>query len=63
MTVVSDPADALALAQELSVLLPKEAIEPVDSAYFLVAKKVGGFHLLLDLRGIDRFLEVLPFHM
>jgi len=30
MTVVSDPAKALALAQELSVLLAKGAIEPVD---------------------------------
>ncbi|KAI9532707.1 hypothetical protein NQZ68_029273 [Dissostichus eleginoides] len=53
MTVVSDPAKALALAQELSVLLAKGAIEPVDpllqaggfySAYFLVTKKVGGFY-------------------
>ncbi|KAI9519054.1 hypothetical protein NQZ68_032107 [Dissostichus eleginoides] len=30
MTVVSDPAEALALAKELSVLLAKDAIEPVD---------------------------------
>ncbi|XP_033996783.1 uncharacterized protein LOC117491055 [Trematomus bernacchii] len=70
--VVSDPAKALALAQELSVLLAKGAIEPVDpllqsggfySAYFLVSKKVGGFRPVLDLRGINRFLRVLPFHM
>ena len=33
MTVVSDPAKALALAQELSVLLAKGAIEPVDQVY------------------------------
>ena len=72
MTVVSDPAKALALAQELSVLLAKGAIEPVDpllqpggfySAYFLVTKKVGGFRPVLDLRGLNRFLKVLPFHM
>ncbi|KAK5883593.1 hypothetical protein CesoFtcFv8_019901 [Champsocephalus esox] len=72
MTVVSDPAKALALAQELSVLLAKGAIEPVDpllhpggfcSAYFLVSKKVSGFRPVLDLRGINRFLKVLPFHM
>ncbi|KAK5895026.1 hypothetical protein CesoFtcFv8_011655 [Champsocephalus esox] len=72
MTVVKDPAKALALAQELSVLLAKGAIEPVDplrqgggfySAYFLVSKKVGGFRPVLDLRGINRFLRVLPFHM
>ncbi|KAK5923215.1 hypothetical protein CgunFtcFv8_000207 [Champsocephalus gunnari] len=30
MAVVSNPAEALALAQELSVLLSKDAIEPVD---------------------------------
>ena len=30
MTVVNDPTKALALAQELSVLLAKGAIEPVD---------------------------------
>ncbi|XP_033987890.1 uncharacterized protein LOC117483621 [Trematomus bernacchii] len=58
--------------RELSVLLAKGAIEPVDpllqsggfySAYFLVSKKVGGFRPVLDLRGINRFLRVLPFHM
>ena len=30
MTIVSDPAKALALSQELSTLLTKGAIEPVD---------------------------------
>ena len=30
MTVVSDPTEALALAQELSVLLAKDAIKPVE---------------------------------
>ncbi|KAK5926333.1 hypothetical protein CgunFtcFv8_021916 [Champsocephalus gunnari] len=33
------------------------------SAYFLVSKKVGGFRPILDLRGINRFLKVLPFYM
>jgi len=31
--------------------------------YFLVSKKVGGFRLILDLRGVNRFLKVLPFYM
>ncbi|KAI9541839.1 hypothetical protein NQZ68_026300 [Dissostichus eleginoides] len=39
MTVVSDPAKALALAQELSVLLAKGAIEPVDPLL-----QSGGFY-------------------
>ncbi|XP_030219303.1 uncharacterized protein LOC115548682 [Gadus morhua] len=72
MTVVNDPAEALALDQELSTLLAKGAIEPVDpllhprgfySRYFLVKKKDGRFRPILDLRGLIRFLKVLPFHM
>ena len=72
MTIVSDPAKALALSQELSALLAKGAIEPVDpllhprgfySRYFLMAKKDGGFHPILDLRGLNRFLKVIPFRM
>ena len=72
MTVVNDPAEALALDQELSTLLAKGAIEPVDpllhprgfySRYFLVKKKDGRFRPILDLRGLNRFLKVLPFHM
>ena len=47
-----DPAEALALDQELSTLLAKGAIEPVDpllhprefySRYFLIKKKDGRF--------------------
>ena len=72
MTVVNDPAEALALDQELSTLLAKGAIEPVDpllhprafySRYFLVKKKDGRFRPILDLRGLNRFLKILPFHM
>lgn len=72
MTVINDPAKALALDQELSALLTKGAIEEVDpllqprgyySHYFLVPKKTGGFRPILDLRGLNRFLKVLPFHM
>ena len=33
------------------------------SAYFLVDKKDGGFRPILDLRGLNMFLKVLPFHM
>ncbi|XP_059932108.1 uncharacterized protein LOC132475134 [Gadus macrocephalus] len=72
MTVVNDPAKALALDQELSTLLAKGAIEPVDallhprgfySRFFLIKKKDGSFRPILDLRGLNRFLKVLPFHM
>ena len=72
MTVIRDPAKASALAQELSALLAKGGIEPVDPqlqaggfylAYFLVDKKDSGFQPILDLRGLNTFLKVLPFHM
>ncbi|XP_028302770.1 LOW QUALITY PROTEIN: uncharacterized protein LOC114463422 [Gouania willdenowi] len=72
MTSISDPAKVLALDQELSALLAKGAIEPVDpgsdhrgfySTYFLVKKKTGGFRPILDLRGLNKFLKVIPFHM
>ena len=72
MTIIGDPAKALALDQELSTLLAKGAIEAVDplshprgfySTYFLVAKKTGGFRPVLDLRGLNRYLKVMPFHM
>ena len=63
---------ALALNREISVLLVKGAIEPVDplaqpggfySTYFLVKKKDGGFRPVLDLRGLNKFLKILSFHM
>ena len=72
MTIIQDPAKAHALNQELSALLDKGAIEPVDpllppggfySTYFLVRKKDGGLRPVLDLRGLNRFLKVLRFHM
>jgi hypothetical protein len=72
MTIIHDPAKAQALTQELSALLDKGAIEPVDpllqpggfySTYFLLAKKDGGLRPILDLRGLNRFLKILRFHM
>ena len=66
------PAKALAMDQELSILLAKGAIEPVDplsrprgyySTYFLATKKTGGFRPILDLRGLNKFMKVIPFHM
>lgn len=72
VTVISDPVKAQALDQELSALLAKGAIEAVDplqqprgyySTYFLVPKKTGGFRPILDLRGLNQYLKVLPFHM
>ena len=72
MTTIGDPAKAIILGQELSALLAKGAIEPVDpllqargfySKYFLVPKKTGGFRPVLDLRGLNRFLKIMPFHM
>ncbi|XP_057713573.1 uncharacterized protein LOC130929952 [Corythoichthys intestinalis] len=65
-------SSSLALSRELSSLLAMGAIEPVDpracprgfySTYFLVPKKTGGFRPVLDLRGLNRYLKVLPFRM
>ena len=72
MSVVRDPAKSLALSRELASLLDKDAIDPVEwhtrlngfySVYFLIPKKDGGFRPILDLRGLNRFLKVLPFRM
>ncbi|KAK9523797.1 hypothetical protein VZT92_017689 [Zoarces viviparus] len=72
MTSITDPAKSLALNQELAALLVKGAIERVDplsqpggfySTYFLVKKRGGGLRPILDLRGLNKFLKVLPFHM
>ena len=72
MTIIDDPAKALALDRELSALLAKGAIEEVSpllqpggfySRYFLVPKKTGGFRPILDLRGLNAYLKVLPFRM
>ena len=71
MTIIRDQAKAHALKQELSALLDKGAIEPVEppspggvySAYFLVEKIDGRLRPILDLRGLNRFLKVLRFHM
>ena len=72
MSVVRDPTKSLALGRGLASLLDKGAIEPVEghtqlngfySVYFFIPKKDGGFRLILDMRGLNRFLKVLPFHM
>ncbi|KAK7898748.1 hypothetical protein WMY93_019601 [Mugilogobius chulae] len=72
MTIIDNPTKALALDQELSALLAKGAIEEVDpllqprgyySRYFLVPKKTGGYRPILDLRGLNRYMKVLRFHM
>lgn len=60
------------LELEVATLLAKGAIKPIDplthprgfySAYFLVWKKTDGYCLVLNLRGLNRFLKVFPLHM
>ena len=72
MTLVKDPVQAQILAEEVSTLLQKGAITKVSSTnqqagfyskYFLVPKKDGGFRPVLDLRGLNRYMKVLPFKM
>lgn len=72
MIIITDLVKSLALDQELSALLAKGAIKPVDplsqprglySTYFLVKKTGSGLCSVLDLRGLNKFLKVLPFHM
>ncbi len=64
--------DAPVLCAEITVLLAKDAIEPVPPAdmrsgfyspYFIVPKKSGGLRLILDLRVLNRALHKLPFKM
>ncbi|KAK7905160.1 hypothetical protein WMY93_017767 [Mugilogobius chulae] len=71
-TVIHDSAKAQALCKEISTLLEKGAIVPVDprldpggfySRYFLVPKKTGDLRPVLDLRGLNVFLKVLQFRM
>ncbi|XP_037627453.1 uncharacterized protein LOC119489291 [Sebastes umbrosus] len=72
LTTVRDPTKSQALRQEISTLLGKGAIEELGqetqqggfySVYFLIPKREGGFRPILDLRGLNTFLKVLPFHM
>ncbi|KAJ8364380.1 hypothetical protein SKAU_G00132110 [Synaphobranchus kaupii] len=72
ITLVTDPLKARALCQEIVSLLEKGAItrvkpsEQLDgfySTYFLVRKKEGGFRPVLELKQLNVFLKVLPFHM
>ncbi len=65
-------AEAPILRAEISVLLAKDAIEPVPPAdmrsgfyspYFIVPKKSGGLRPILDLRVLNRALHRLPFKM
>lgn len=69
MAIITDPVKSLALNQELSALLAKNAIKLVDplsqlwglySTYFLVKKKCSRLHPVLDLTGL-KFLKVLSF--
>ncbi len=66
------PADAPVLRAEITVLLAKDAIEPVPPAdmrsglfspYFIVPKKGGGLRPILDLQVLNRALHKLPFKM
>ncbi len=65
-------ADAPVLCAEITVLLAKDAIEPVPPAdmrtgfynpYFIAPKKSGGLRPILDLRVLNRALHKLPFRM
>ena len=66
------PIQSLALRQQVLTLLEKRAIEPVDplsqdsgfySTYFIIPKKGGGLHPILDLRPLNKHLRVLKFCM
>lgn len=72
MTIIRDPVKAQTLENEIGTLLAKGAIVPVDplldpggfySRYFLVPKKTGDLRPVLDLRGLNVFLKVIPFKM
>lgn len=72
MTSIKDPEKTLVLDRELSALLAKGAIEAVDplshlrgfySTYFNMKKKSGKFRPIFDLRGLNRFMKVIHFHM
>ncbi len=72
MTVVRDPLLKSILVEEIENLLQKEAISKVPfdaqqtgfySTYFIVPKKDGGHRPVLDLRGLNQYLKVLPFKM
>ena len=69
---MSHPGKALALRQEINVLLEKGAITTVDrqtqeggfySTYFVIPKKDGGLRPILDLRPLNAHLKVMKFHM
>ncbi len=66
------PEQALVMEQEVNTLLRKEAIEVVSlheresgfySRYFIVPKKDGGLHPILDLRQLNRSVSRLKFKM
>ncbi len=66
------PEQALVMEREVNTLLRKEAIEVVPpqkresgfySLYFIVPKKDGGLHPILDLRQLNRSVMRLKFKM
>ena len=72
MTVITDPEWAKVLKSEILTSVEKRAIKRVNfgerlkgfySKYFLIPKKAGGLHPILDLRQLNMFLKVLPFKM
>ncbi|XP_061590737.1 uncharacterized protein LOC133456285 [Cololabis saira] len=71
-TSVRDRGRALCLSQEIAKLLDKKAITRVHphtqssgfySTYFLIPKKDTSLRPVLDLRGLNQYLKVLPFRM
>ncbi|KAL0195429.1 hypothetical protein M9458_009001, partial [Cirrhinus mrigala] len=71
-TTVVSPGQGLVMEQEVETLLRKEAIEVVPpqdresgfySRYFIVLKKDGGLHPILDLRLLNRSVMRLKFKM
>lgn len=70
--MLSTTVKSKAMNQELSVLLAKDTIGAVDplqqprgyySTYFAMPNITGGFHPILDLRGLNQYLRLLLFYM
>ncbi|XP_013877945.1 uncharacterized protein LOC106527568 [Austrofundulus limnaeus] len=61
MTVIHDQVKTLAMRTEIDSLLARVPL--CYSKCFLVPKKTGGLRPVLDLRSLNVFLKVIPFHM